>query len=468
VAKKAPPKAEAPASLSRTLLIESLEITGPPARAGTEAQRRLFVAVPNKDVSRGDAAQRIAEAFALRAFRRPPTADEIKALLKVFALADNQDEVFNESIKLIFKAALVSPQFLYRTPDDRAGSKEAVVAVSDYELASRLSYFLWATMPDDALFKLAQAGTLHDPAVLTGEVRRMLKDQRAHALAENFAAPWLGLDHVAEALLDEKKFPGIGKDLRQALYDEGIAFFENLMREGGSVLDFIDCDYAFMNAQTAKLYGADGIKGAKMQRVHLDDPNRGGAVAMPGVLLATSTPNRTSPVKRGKWVLEQLLGASPPPPPPNVPALDKQDVPENAHLTLRQRTERHREDPACANCHRVMDPIGFGLENFDAIGRWRTMDDTGGAVDAVGELPGKQRFSSPSELKKILMGRKDEFLHTFTGKLLAFALGRRIAGYDEVVVEDLVAQLAKDEYKLDALIVRIVTSYPFLNRQNLH
>jgi hypothetical protein len=202
--------------------------------------------------------------------------------------------------------------------------------------------------------------------------------------------------------------------------------------------------------------------------VHLDDNNRGGAVTMPGVLMATSTPNRTSPVKRGKWVLEQLLGASPPPPPPNVPALDKQDVPENAKLTLRQRTERHRDDPACVSCHRVMDPIGFGLENFDAIGRWRNMDDTGGTVDSIGELPGKQRFTSPAELKRILMVRKDEFLRTFTGKLLAFALGRKISGYDEVVVDDLVAQMAKDEYKLDALIIRIATSYPFLNRQILH
>ncbi len=189
---------------------------------------------------------------------------------------------------------------------------------------------------------------------------------------------------------------------------------------------------------------------------------------MPGVLMVTSTPNRTSPVKRGKWVLEELLGASPPPPPPNVPPLDKQDTPENAKLTLRQKTERHRDDPACASCHRVMDPIGFGLENFDAIGRWRDRDDTGGAVDAIGELPGKQRFGSPSELKKILMGRKDEFLRNFTGKLLAFALGRKLVGYDEVVVEDLVEQMAKDEYRLDALIGRIVASYPFKNRQNLH
>ena len=472
VAKKPPaapakPEPAAPTQ-ARTLLIESLEIVGPPARAGGEAQRRVFVAVPGKEVSRKDAAQKIAEAFAFRAYRRPPTTEEIQALLKIFALADNQDEVFNESIKLMLKAVLVSPQFLYRTPDDREPAKGAVVPLGDFELASRLSYFLWATMPDDALFKLAQAGTLHDPAVLTGEVRRLMKDPRAHALAENFAAPWLWLDRVAETTLDEKKFPGMGKELRQALCDEGTTFFESLMRESGSVLDFIDSDYAWMNGLTAKLYGNETVKGPKMQKVHLDDANRGGAATMPGVLLVTSTPNRTSPVKRGKWVLEQLLGASPPPPPPNVPALDKQDVPENAKLTLRQRTERHREDPACVSCHRVMDPIGFGLENFDAVGRWRDRDDTGGPVDAVGELPGKQKFTSPSELKKILMRRKDEFLRTFAGKLLAFALGRKLVGYDEVVVEDLVEQMAKDDYKLDALIIRIVTSYPFLNRQNLH
>jgi hypothetical protein len=468
-ASKAPP-APAPDAAklpSRTLLIESIEITGPPAHMAGEAQRRVLIATPGKDLSKHDAAQKIAEAFAPRAFRRPPTPAEIKALLKVFDLGDAQDEVFNESIKLMLKAVLVSPQFLYRTPDDRDDAKGAIVAVGDYELASRLSYFLWATMPDDELFKLCSAGKLRDPAVLTAQVKRLLKDPRAHALAENFAAPWLGLDHVADTVLDEKKFPGVGKEMRQALYDEGIVFFESLMRDGGSILDFIDCDYAWMNGLTAKLYGNDAVKGPKMQKVHLDSSDRGGAATMPGVLMVTSTPNRTSPVKRGKWVLEELLGASPPPPPPNVPALDKQDVPENAKLTLRQKTELHRDDPACNSCHRVMDPIGFGLENFDVLGRWRTNDDSGGPIDSIGELPGKQRFTSPGELKKILMRRKDEFLRTFTGKLLAFSLGRKLVGYDEVVVEDLVEQLAKDDYHLDALIIRIATSYPFLNRQSL-
>ncbi|MBA3936801.1 MAG: DUF1592 domain-containing protein [Planctomycetes bacterium] len=467
-AKPAAPAADPSKAANRTLLIESIEIVGPPAGFVGEAQRRVFVALPGKDVAKRDAAQKIAQAFAYRAYRRPPTDLEIQALLKIFDLADGQDEVFNESIKLMLKAVLVSPQFLYRTPDDRVEAKDPVVPLGDYELASRLSYFLWATMPDDELFKLAKDGKLHEPETLAAQVKRLLKDPRAHALAENFAAPWLGLDKVADTTLDEKKFPGVTKDMRQALADEGLTFFDGMMREGGSVLDFIDCDYAYMNGITAKLYGIDSVKGPKMQKVHLDDKNRGGAATMPGVLMVTSTPNRTSPVKRGKWVLEQLLGASPPPPPPNVPALDKQDTPENAKLTLRQKTERHRDDPACVGCHRVMDPIGFGLENFDAIGRWRDRDDTGGAVDAIGELPGKQRFSSPSELKKILMGRKDEFLRTFTGKLLAFALGRKLVGYDEVVVEDLVEQMAKDEYKLDVVIGRIVASYPFRNRQNLH
>ncbi len=466
-ATKAPPAPEAAKLPSRTLLIESIEVTGPPAHYAGDAQRRLLVATPSKDLSKHDAAQKIIEAFAPRAFRRPPTANEIKALLKVFDLGDAQDEVFNESVKLMFKAVLVSPQFLYRTPDDREDAKGAVVALGDWELASRLSYFLWATMPDDELFKLCQAGKLREAGMLSAQVKRMLKDPRAHALAENFAAPWLGLDHVADTVLDEKKFPGVSKEMRAALYDEGIVFFESLMHEGGSILDFIDCDYAWMNGQTAKLYGNDMVKGPKMQKVHLDSADRGGAATMPGVLMVTSTPNRTSPVKRGKWVLEQLLGASPPPPPPNVPALDKQDVPENAKLTLRQKTELHRDDPACNSCHRVMDPIGFGLENFDVLGRWRDRDESGGPIDAIGELPGKQRFATPGELKKILMKRKDEFLHTFTGKLLAFALGRKLTGYDEVVVDDLVQQLAKDDNHLDALIADIVTSYPFVNRQAL-
>jgi cytochrome c553 len=475
-----PGKAVPAAPAARTVTIASVEIVGPPAKPPGEAQRRLFGAAAEafagKPGARGDhdsrraAARRILVPFAERAFRRPPVAEELETLLKVFDLSDGQDEVFSEAVKLMLKAVLVSPQFLYRTPADRGGAAEgaAIVPVDDWELASRLSYFLWSTMPDDELLRLARAGTLHERAVVEQQVRRLLASPRSRAVAETFAAPWLELDRVAMAALDEKKFPGMTRELRQALAEEGVQFFDHLLREGGSMLDLIDCRYAYVNGLTAKWYGVDGVSGPQWRKVALSDADRGGVVTMPGVLMVTSLPTRTSPVKRGKWVLEKLLGSAPPPPPPDVPALGRQDTPANHALTLRQKTERHREDPACAACHRVMDPIGFGLENFDAVGRWRTQDDNGGVIDAVGELPGKLRFSSPAGLKQILLARKDEFARTLTGALLSFALGRELTAYDEVVADALADQAARDGDRLDTVVVGIATSHPFLNRQALH
>ena len=245
--------------------------------------------------------------------------------------------------------------------------------------------------------------------------------------------------------------------------------FDTIMREDRPLGEFVDCDYTFLNGLTAKLYGLDDtVKGPQLRKVQLTDGNRGGVLTMPGVLAVTSLPNRTSPVKRGRWVLEQILGQNPPPPPMNVPPLEKQDGKANAGLNLRQRTERHREDPACSGCHRVLDPIGFGLENFDAIGRWRDRDDTGGAVDAAGELPGKAVFRTPQDLKRIIGARKDDFCRTLTAKLLAYALCRHLDGYDEVVADEIAAAVAKDGYRFQTLITAIVTSYPFMNHHVTH
>jgi cytochrome c5 len=478
----ATPMAEADASATpaatRALIIDTIDISGPPAKTPTEAQRRLFIATPGAQPARGkepvaevskhEAARAIIAPLAYRAYRRAPYAEEIDGLLRVFDLADAQEEDFTASVKLMLKAVLVSPQFLFRTPDDHDSTDADIVAISDHELASRLSYFLWGTMPDAELFQLARTGQLHDTAVRDAQVKRLIMDPRSRALSEGFAAAWLGVDHLDTAVVDEKKYPLMTREMRAAMHEEVLAFVEGLMRGGGSVLDLLDCDYAYMNTLTAKLYGMDGITGMAMQKVMLTDRNRGSLIAMPAVLLATSRADRTSPVKRGKWVLETLLGAGPPPPPPDVAGLDKQDTPEHAHLTLRQKTEQHRTDPACAVCHQVMDPIGFGLENFDAIGRWRTQDDTGGMVDAHGELPGRHRFNSPADLKRILMARKDEFVHVLCGKLLAFALGRHLTGYDAVVVDDLASAVAQDGYRFDAAIARCASSYPFLNRRALH
>lgn len=479
VAKKPEPAREAKGkdakeTPTRAVVIESIEFTGPPAKPPSETQRTLFTVTPSKDLEPAAAARAIIEPFAYRAFRRPPRPHEVDALLKVFALADGQDLGFTDSVKLMMKAVLVSPQFLYRTPEDGAAPSAdgarpaAIVPLGDHDLATRLSYFLWATMPDDELLQLARAGRLRDPVVLAAQVRRLIADPRSRALSETFFASWLHLGDFAATVVDEKKFPLATPAMRAAMYEEVMSFTEHLLRDGGSVLDLIDSDYTWLTDQGAKLYGIDGIKGAKPQRVTLSDRQRGGLIGMPAILFVTSRPDRTSPVKRGQWLLETLFDAAPPPPPPNVDTLEKQDTQDNATLTLRQKMERHRSDPACSSCHRIMDPLGFGLEHFDPIGRWRDRDDHGNAIDARGELPGKQRFASPRELKQLLLTRKDEFARTLVAKLLAFALGRRLSGYDEVVVDQLAEDLVRDQYRLDTLIVRIATSYPFLNRRALH
>lgn len=450
----------------RAVTLVKIDLTGPPAAAQTPAHRRLFIAVPTKDLAPAEAARAIIAPFALRAFRRPPTTQEIERLLSIFALAEAQGESFTSAVTLMLKAVLVSPQFLYRTPEDRPGLKPGIVPVGDFELASRLSYFFWSTMPDDELFAAARSGTLHQPDVLSAQVRRLITDPRSRALIDDFVAPWLGLDLLPSVVVDERLFPQLTPEVRQAMYDEGTLLVETIMREDRSLLELIASDYTFVNAGLARWYGLVDIKGTKLQRVTLSDPNRGGVMTLPGVLTVTAMSTRTSPVKRGKWVLEQLLGTTPPPPPPNVAALEKQDTPENAKLTVRQKTELHRRDPTCAGCHRVMDAIGFGLENFDSIGRWRERDDNGTPVDCAGELPGRQRFSSPAELKRILLTRKDAFTRTLAAKLLSYALGRGLSGYDEVVLDRIVENVAKDGYRFGSLLREIALSYPFGNMQS--
>jgi hypothetical protein len=465
-ADKAAPASDQPQK--RTLWIDTIEITGPPAAAPTEVQRRLFVALPGKDLDKREAARRIAEAFARRAFRRPASAAELDVLLKVFDLADAQEEVFAESIKLMLKGMLVSPQFLYIAADTSSARerRDQVVAISDHQIAAKLSYLLWSTMPDDALSALADAGTLHQPEVLAKEVRRLVADPRSRAFFDGFGAQWLGLDKLDTQPFDEKKFPLMTKDMRRAMYEEAALLFDTVLREDRSLFDLLDADFTFVNGTLAKIYGMENeVKGPQFRRVTLSDGNRGGILTLPGVLAMTSLPNRTSPVKRGKWVLEQILGQLAPTPPMNVATLEQQNTPENVSLNLRQRTERHRRDPACAGCHRVLDVIGFGLENFDVIGRWREKDDTDLAVDAAGELPGKVIFHRPQELKRIISARREEVCRALTGRMLAYALCRSLDGYDEVVADDIAAAVAKDGYKLQTLVVQIATSYPFLNRR---
>lgn len=445
-------------------------ILAPPGAAPTAVQQRLFGADPGAAGDRKAAARKVASSLARRAYRRPPTDAEIDLLLRVFMLANDQGKSYDESLRLMLKAVLVSPQFIFITPGPAAtpAAKATgdIVALDDHQLACRLSYLLWATMPDAELSALADAGKLNDPVVLAAQARRLIADPRSRAFFDGFGAQWLGLDKLDDKTFDREKFPQMTDTLRAAMYDEARLLFDSILKEDRSIATFIDSDYTFLNGELAPLYGMQGaVSGDPMRKVKLNDANRGGILTMPGVLATNSFPNRTSPVNRGVWVLEQVLGEHVPPPPANVPTLEEQDQSKIAAMTLRQRTELHRTDPSCASCHKVLDPIGFGLENFDAIGRWRDKDDSGAAIDASGELPGGKRFSTPSQLKRIIAGRTDDFSRNLTGRLLAYALCRQLEGYDEIVVDQITAAVAKDGHRMQTLVIGVVTSYPFTHRR---
>jgi hypothetical protein len=424
-----------------------------------EVQKRLF---GGEEIH----VREVARSLARTAYRRPPTEAELDVLVKVFDLGAANKLGRTAALRLMLKAVLVSPQFLFITPSKDAPKGEKIVPLDDYQLASRLSYLLWATMPDAELSMLADEGKLHEPVVLKAQAKRLLADKRSRALFDGFGAQWLGLDTLATKTFDAQKFPQMTPEMRRAMYDEARLLFDSIVRENRSVVTFVSADYTFLNPTLARLYGLEKkVSGSDMQRVTLSDANRGGILAMPGILATTSFATRTSAVKRGVWVLEQVLGQHVPPAPPNVPALEKQDQKKVANLTLRQRTELHRTNAVCNNCHKILDPIGFGLENFDAIGRWRDKDESGGPIDAVGELPGGKHFSSPKELKAIIASRQDDLTRNLTEKLLAYALGRQLDGYDHIIVDQMLKTITVDGYRAQSLISEIVTSYPFLNRR---
>ncbi|WP_202797537.1 DUF1592 domain-containing protein [Chthoniobacter flavus] len=449
--------------IANTVLDRAL---APKGAAPTEIEKRLFGPAPAPGADQREAARKVARSLARSAYRRPPSDAEVEVLLGVYDLARQNKLAYPEALRLVLKAVLVSPQFLFITPSGEEESGRNIVPLDDYQLASRLSYLLWATMPDAQLSALADSGKLHEPEVLKAQVKRMLTDPRSRALFDGFGAQWLGVGNLDSKAFDTAKFPQMTKEMRAAMYEETRLFFESIVRENRSVIDFISADYTFLNGTLAPIYGLDKtITGPQMRRVHLSDANRGGILGMPGVLATTSFPNRTSPVRRGVWVLEEVLGEHVPPPPPNVPALDKQDKKTVENLTLRQRTELHRTNAVCANCHKILDPIGFGLENFDAIGRWRNQDDTGGAIDAAGELPGGKHFTTPKELKVIIAGRTKELSRNIAEKLLGYALCRPLEGYDEIVLDHMMEKAAADNYRMQTLITEIVTSYPFTHRR---
>jgi mono/diheme cytochrome c family protein len=426
----------------------------------------LFVEPPTPGTDVQETVRKVAQLLAKKVYRRPASDPEVKVLMDVFELGRQNELSYQASLRLMLKAMLVSPQFLFITPADDYDTQAEIIPLDDYQLGSRLSYLLWGTMPDDELMSLADSGKLRDPAILKEQVTRMLKDPRSRSLFDGFGAQWLGTGDLKTKTFDLAKFPEMTSEMRSAMYDEVRLFFQSVVRENVSIAQFIDSDYTFLNENLATLYGLEEVvRGTEMRKVPLIDENRGGILGMPGVLAATSFPNRTSPVNRGVWVLEQVLGEHVPSAPPDVPALEKQDQKSVANLTLRERFEMHRSDPTCATCHRLLDPIGFGLENFDAIGRWRDQDDNGQPIDPTGELPDGSRFSNPQELKAMVAGRLEDFSRNLVEKMLAYALCRKLEGYDEIVVDELMQTLAQDGYRMQTLITEVVTSYPFTYRR---
>lgn len=442
------------------------QVVAPEGKPPTAVQKRLFGRKPPKGSDPRLAARQVARSLARDAYRRPPTEAELDVLVDVFDLARSQHLDDTAALGLMLKAILVSPQFLFIAPAKEAQPDEPVVPLDDHHLAARLSYLVWSAPPDAELSALADRGELHRPATLRAQAKRLLLHPRARALFDGFGAQWLQVNDLERQVFDPALFPQMTPALRQAMVDEARLFFESIVQRNDRAIRFVDSDYTFLNEPLAGLYGlGSSVKGPKMRRVQLSNPNRGGILGMPATLAATSFPTRTSPVRRGVWVLEQVLGEHVPPPPPDIPQLEAQEPKRVEGLTLRQRTELHTKDPVCANCHRALDPIGFGLENFDAIGRWRDRNEAGVAIDSAGKLPAGAAFSNPAELKRLLAAREPDLARNLAERFMAYALGRPLEGYDEVVIDQLMARVADDDYRVRTLLTEVIASYLFTHRR---
>jgi hypothetical protein len=433
-----------------------------------EAAKKLLFVVPSAKVPDTDAARQVIARFARLAYRRPVTDGEIDRLMRLYQLARKKGDSHVNGLRLMLKAVLVSPHFLLRDLSSARpeGAGKGVVPVSDHELASRLSYFLWSTMPDEGLRKLADEGRLSAPGLLEQQVRRMLRDGKAWALTNSFGVPWLQAGKVWHARPSQEDFPAFNNALRGAMYSEVVTFFNKLREDDRSVLDLLDADYTYANEVLARHYGLEGVTGPQMRRVALrPGDRRGGLLGMAGILTMTSHTSRTSPTLRGKWVLDVIFGTPTPPPPPDAGLLKEEKQKGKEPRTFRELLAAHAAQPACAACHRKMDPLGYALDNFDAIGRWRDSDGTR-PLDTSGVLPGGQRVNGPAELKRIVLGRKDDFLRNLAEQMLVYALGRELQHFDEPAVREVTAELARGEYRFSVLVGAIVKSYPFRHRRN--
>ena len=454
------PQASNPNDRDRNLVLASLEIRGPheAKRELPPTHQRIIFVQPSDKLSPQDAARQILERFASRAYRRPATSGEVDRLLQLVKVAQAAGDNFEASIQLALQAVLVSPHFLFRVEANPAADKTER-ELNDYELATRLSYFLWNSMPDDELFRHAVRETLRKDNNLDEQVRRMLRDPKAKALVDSFAAQWLQLRKFEEMTPSKRHFPSFDDRLRRDMRRETELFFSYIVQNDRSVTEFLVADYTFINERLARHYGLPNVKGERFQQVSLAGTPRGGLLTQGSILTVTSNPTRTSPVKRGRWILENLLGEPPPPPPPDVPEL----IDEGKELTgtLREQMEQHRANPNCAVCHVKMDALGFALENFDAIGAWRLFDGKH-PVDASGELPGGGHFKGPAELAAYLRANmQGEFVHCLAEKMLTYALGRGLEFYDQCAVDKIEEELSKNEFRFSSLILGVVRSDPF-------
>ena len=448
--------------------VASVTIGGPYHAKGlgeTASRRTIFVCRPGAGQEEEPCAQKILSTIARRAYRRPLAGEDIQTLMSFYRAGRSEGD-FEAAIGTALERILVGPEFLFRIERDPADvAPDATYRISDLELASRLSFFLWSSLPDDELLGVAESDRLHDPAVLEQQVRRMLADSRSKALVNNFAGQWLFLRNLPSVSPDPEVFPYFDDNLREAFQRETELFFESLLREDRSVLELLNADYTFLNERLAQHYGISNIHGSHFRRVPLSDENRRGLLGHGSILTVTSYANRTSPVLRGKWVLENILNAPPPPPPPNIPELKSRDE-EGKILPMRQQLEQHRANPVCASCHAVMDPLGFALENFDGTGKWRDTD-ANALIDSSGVLPEGTSFQGPAGLRKVLLlKRRQQFVTTATERLLTYALGRGVEYKDAPAIRKILREAAPNGYRWSSLILATVKSVPFQMRRS--
>lgn len=456
-----------PKERDRNLYVFSLEITGPldiKLEEYPASHRNLIQQVPGDNISVREAAEKNLRLLLSRAFRRKATDEEIGRFASLVEQSVSKGDSFEQAMQVALTGALVSPHFLFRVErDPQPDDSKTQHKLADYELASRLSYFLWSSLPDNELFADATNGNLTDERILTLHARRMLKDSRSDALVQNFAMQWLNLRLLDAVTPDPKVFPDFSPQLKADMRRETEMFVQAVIQEDRSILDFIDGDFTFVNERLAKHYGILSIFGDEFRRVSIQDGKRAGVLTQASVLTLTSNPGRTSPVKRGKWVLENILGSPPPDPPPDVPSLEVAQK-ASPDASLRQQLEIHRQNPVCASCHKTMDAIGFGLENYDGVGRWRDKDGKF-PIDSTAKLPSGEQFQTPAELVQVLKKRKRDFARCLSEKLLTYALGRGLMYYDRCAVDKMVDAVEKDEYRFSTLVTEIVKSEPFRKRR---